>query len=186
MFIIGIVIFAFPPLLAVQLLWINLLTDCAPAISLATEKAHDGIMKKKQIAIRGKIFDFANIISIVTNGFFLTFIALICFIIGNSRSPETGMTMAFLCVSVSQILHSFNMKTEDSILKADFKSNKFMNYTSILVIFVAMFLSLTPAGYVFGLTVLGAGKFFITLLLSILIIPFSELIKFLLRKFSIE
>lgn len=184
-FIICLLAFGFPPLAAVQLLLINLITDCAPSISLATEPADSSVMKKKPTTLNGKIFDFNSIISIISNGIFMTITAFVSYTIGIKSGSITAVTMAFLTISLSQILHSFNLKSESSILKTKIFANKFMNYSTIIAVFVCMFLCLTPAGAVLELTVLSAGKFFISLGLSLLVIPFGELQKFLIKKYSI-
>ncbi len=184
-YIICLSIFGFPPLAAVLLLWINLLTDCAPAISLATERSERSVMKQKPITLNGKLFDFHSIISIAAYAVFLTVTGILSFIIGNSVSQTCAVTMTFATVSMSQIFHSYNIKSNKSILKTDFKSNPFMNYSSAVVLFISMFLVLTPAGFVFGLTILSAGKFFTALALSLAIIPFGELLKWLLPKLKI-
>ncbi|MBR4072752.1 MAG: HAD-IC family P-type ATPase, partial [Clostridia bacterium] len=64
LYILGLLIIGVPPLAAVQLLWINLLTDCAPAISLSMEKAEDRVMRHKPIALKGHLFDKKTVISI--------------------------------------------------------------------------------------------------------------------------
>ena len=177
--------FGFPPLVAVQHLFINLISDCAPSISLALEKSERSVMKKKPITLNGKLFDFNTVVSIVSYGLFLTIICIISFAIGNTVSSACATTMLFATMSISQILHSFNLKSERSLLKTDFGSNKFMLYSTLISLFICMFLVLTPAGFVFELTILSSGKFFAALGLSLLIIPFGEIQKIFLKKISV-
>ena len=181
-FVIALSIFGFSPLTASALLWINLLTDTSPALSLALEKAENKVMKKRPAVMHGSLFDFGTIVSVFAQSLFLTLTAIITFIIGLNAGKVTAITMAFATVSISQIIHTYNLKSEGSIFKADFKSNKFMNLSSILLLFTSLFLVLTPAGSVFGLTVLTAGQIFTSIGLSILIIPFSEALKLILKK----
>ena len=171
-----------PPLAAVQLLLLNLFSDSAPTIALATEKPDNDIMKRQPITLNGRLFDFTSIVQTFSYSLFLSIISIASFFIGYSTSPECAVTMTFATLSIAQILHTFNMKSNDSVLKIDFKSNKFMNYSSVILIFLSMFLVLTPAGFVFNLTILSSGKFFLALLLAVLIIPFGELIKHFFKK----
>ncbi len=185
-YLFGIIIFGVTPLTGVLLLLVNLLTDCAPAVSLATDNAEKSVMKKKPVTMAGKLFDTHTSLSIIFNGIFLTLIAFAAFIIGKSTDITTAYTMSFAVISISQILHLFNIKTEKTILKTDFKSNRFMLISTVIVLFVSMFLCVTPIGSVFGLTVLSTSKFLISIGLSLLIIPFSEILKLFFIKEGIN
>ncbi len=180
-FLCGMLMFGMPPLAAVQLLWINLLTDCSSVISLTVEKSELDVMRQKPITLSGHLFSKGATINIACDAVAIAILTLTAFAIGGTNF---GMTMAFATLSMVQIFHSFNLKTHNSIIKADFKSNPFMNYTSVLVLFICIFLTVTPAGYLFGLTALPAGKFFISLLLSLSIIPICEIKKFTSRQIA--
>ncbi len=180
-YVIGMLIFGIPPLAAVQLLWINLLTDCTSVISLTIEKSELDVMRQKPLALSGHLFSKGASINIACDALVIAFLTLVAYTVGG---PALGATMAFATLSMVQIFHSYNLKTHDSLIKADFKSNKFMNYTSLLVLFISIFMVITPAGYIFGLSVLPAGKFFICLLLSLLIVPLCEVKKFASRQIA--
>lgn len=182
-YLLGMLIFGMPPLAAVQLLWINLLTDSTSVISLTVEKSEIDVMHKKPLTLSGHIFSRNAVLNIISDSLVIAVLTLIAFAIGGAT---VGATMAFATLSMVQIFHSFNMKTQQSLIKADFKSNKFMNFSSVLILFISIFLVLTPAGYVFGLTTLTAGQFFLSLLLSLVIIPFSEIKKIAIRKIVIN
>ncbi len=173
-YIAGMLIFGVPPLAAVQLLWINLLTDCTSVISLTVETSEFDVMRQKPIALSGRLFSNGAIINIVCDTLVVAALTLISFAIG-------GATLAFATLSMIQIFHSFNFKTHHSIIKADFKSNKFMNFTSVLVLFISIFLVLTPAGNLFGLETLTVSRFFVSFVLSLAIIPICEIKKFASR-----
>lgn len=176
-FVIGMLIFGTPPLTAVQLLWINLLTDCTSVISLTVEKSEFDVMLQKPMTLSGHLFSKGAIINIICDTLVVAVLTLISYYIG-------GSTMAFATLSMLQIFHSFNHKTHQSIIKADFKSNRFMNITSILILFISIFLVITPAGNLFGLETLAANKFLISLLISIAIIPICEIKKFASRQIA--
>jgi Ca2+-transporting ATPase len=182
LYIVGLIVFGAPPLLAVQLLWINLLTDTTPVISLSSQNADYSVMSKKPVTLSGKLFGLKKIIDLIIFAVLICFISIISAVIGNSMSfntgmTETGMTMAFLTMSLAQVLHSFNMRSENSIFKIKLKLKDFMLLSSLVMLFIIFFLTLTPAGFVFGLTILNAAQFFIAIALALVVIPVSEIIK---------
>ncbi len=174
-YIFGMIIFGVPPLIAIQLVWINVLTDCTSVISLTVEASELDVMHKRPLTLSGHIFSRNALLNILSDSLAIATLSLIAFAIG-------GTTMAFATLSMVQIFHSYNMKTQGSLINADFKSNKFMNFTSVLVLFISIFLVLTPAGLTFGLAKLGTGKFFISLGLALAIVPISEIKKIAIRK----
>lgn len=177
-YIFGMLIFGIPPLAAVQLLWVNLLTDSASVISLTVENSEPNVMHKKPLTLSGHLFSRNAVLNIISDALVIAVLTLIAFAIGGAAA---GATMAFSTLSMVQIFHSYNMKTQQSLIKANFKSNKFMNFTSVLVLFISIFLVVTPAGAVFGLAVLKANQFFLSLLLALSIIPISEIKKIAMR-----
>ena len=170
-YLVGMLIFGAPPLAAVLLLWINLLTDCAPVISLCTERAEDNVMKDKPVTLSGRLFNKRSVTQIALYSVFITVTTLIAFEIG-------GMTTAFATLALTQILHSFNVKTNRSIINVRLGINDFMTMSTILILFIIFFLVLTPAGSVFGLTILSGADLIWSIVLSVIIIPFGEILKF--------
>lgn len=178
-YIIGLIIFKLPPLAAVQLLWIGLLTDSTSVISLTIENSEANVMHKKPLALSGHLFSRNALLNILSDSLVIAVLTLISFAIG-------GTTMAFATLAMVQIFHSYNMKSQQSLFKTDIKSNKFMNFSSLLIMFISIFLVLTPAGQVFGLVKMTLGSFFISLLMSILIIPISEIKKIAIQKIVLK
>lgn len=174
-YILGMLIFGLPPLAAVQLLWINLLTDSTCVISLTVEGSEENVMHKKPLALTGHLFSRNALLNMLSDSLVIATLTLISFAFG-------GQSMAFATLVMIQVFHSYNMKTQQSLLKADFKTNKFMNFSSVLVLFISVFLVLTPAGMVFGLETLSVGSFLLSLLLSIIIIPINEFKKIWMQK----
>ena len=174
-YILGMLIFGLPPLAAVQLLWINLLTDSTCVISLTVEGSEENVMYKKPLALTGHLFSRNALLNMLSDSLVIATLTLISFAFG-------GQSMAFATLVMIQVFHSYNMKTQQPLLKADFKTNKFMNFSSVLVLFISVFLVLTPAGMVFGLETLSVGSFLLSLLLSIIIIPISEFKKIWMQK----
>lgn len=177
----GMIIFGVAPLAAVPLLWINLLTDCAPAVSLSMERAEHSAMKRKPYTTLGKIFDLGAVASIAIESIFIAVMTLIAYNSGEKDSGDAAMTMAFAVLGMSQIFHCFNSKLEGTLISKQLFSNGFLNFSAVITLFIIIFLVLTPAGYVFGMTTLTFGQFMLSLLFSFLIIPLSETIKLVKR-----
>ena len=163
------------PLAAVQLLWINLLTDCAPAISLSIEKAESAVMRGRASTMTGsRMFDMKCAIDIAVQAVYMAVITLVAYIIGGAAY---GTTMAFTTLGISQILHSYNIRTTRSVFRSNPFSNSFMTYSSIITLFVILFLIFTPAGFVFGLTIPKFWQFAVSVALAVSIIPLCEIEK---------
>ncbi len=181
----GWLIFKSMPVAAVQLLWINLLTDSAPAISLSLENAEKSVMNSKSSSVN-KIFDIKSAIGIAFQSIYITTITLIAFSFGNDFSNTAlASTYAFAVLGMSQIFHCFNCKFEGSIIGKKLFSNGFMNLSAVVTIFIIIFLLTTPAGYVFGLSALNFGQFAVCFGLAISVIPAVEIFK-LLQKFVLN
>lgn len=177
----GMIIFSSAPLSAVLLLWINLLTDCAPAISLSMERAEDSVMKRKPYTSLGRLFDAGTVVSIALQSVFIAVMTLTAYGIGAGESSAAAITMAFAVLGMSQIFHCYNSRFEGSLISKKLFSNRFLNFSAVLTLFIIVFLVLTPAGYLFGMTTLSFKQFALSLLLSFLIVPICELIKLVKR-----
>ena len=178
----GLLLFGCMPVAAVQLLWINLLTDSAPAISLGFEKAEKGVMKYEGYFV-SKVFGLKSAISIALQSVFIAVITLVSFSLGNDFGDSArGSTFAFAVLGLSQIFHCFNCKFEGRIRFKKLFSNNFMNFSAVITMFIIIFLVLTPAGALFGLEALNFLQFIICLGIAFTVIPFTELIKALTKK----
>lgn len=179
-YLISLIIYEKPPISAVQLLWINLLTDCAPVIAIATAKAEDSVMTKHPSALGGKLFESSSLIDITLQSIYIAMITIFAFVIGyNSKDYSVAMTMAFSTLGLTEILHAFNLRSKSSIFSQKLGINDFLFISSILTIFIILFLELTPAGFVFGLTILSTKNLLISVLLSLSVIVFCEFLKIL-------
>lgn len=116
------------PLAAVQLLLINLITDSLPAIALGTEKTEDDIMTKPPADRRKSIFADGMGINILLEGIMIGTLSLLAYSIGKNIFCSTAVarTMTFCTLSLSQLIHAFNMRSEHSVFKVGFFTNKFM------------------------------------------------------------
>ena len=106
------------PLLAIQLLWINLVTDSLPAIALGLEKPDENIMSRKPICSKKGLFADGLWSKIFIEGTMIGMLTLFAFSIGNNLyGLEVGRTMAFVSLGMLELVHSFNIKSEESIFK---------------------------------------------------------------------
>ena len=115
------------PLLAIQLLWINLVTDSFPAIALGMEPAEKDIMNKKPNDSKKSIFADGLWEKIIVEGFMIGILTLFAFSLGNKLyGLEVGRTMAFISLSMLELTHSFNVRSEESLFKAGLFKNKYL------------------------------------------------------------
>ena len=115
------------PLLAIQLLWINLVTDSFPAIALGMEPAEKDIMNRKPNDSKKSIFADGLWKKIFVEGFMIGILTLFAFSLGNKLyGLQVGRTMAFISLSMLELVHSFNVRSEESLFKAGLFKNKYL------------------------------------------------------------
>ena len=142
------------PLLSMQLLWINLVTDSLPAIALGMEKTEDDVMEKKPKPKNESIFANGLGIRIVLQGAMFAILTLIGFKLGEAftETVEGGRTMAFIILAMTQIVHSFNMRSDRSLFTIGFFSNKKLNIFSLIsTALVVLVVFVPPITEAFGM-----------------------------------
>ena len=135
------------PLLAIQLLWINLVTDSIPAIALGLERPEIDIMDKKPKNPKKGLFADGLWGNIFVEGMMIGILTLLAFSIGNNKyGLEIARTMAFVCLGMLELVHSFNIKSDKSIFKVGIFENRFLIGAFLLgtilqcgIVFVPMF-----------------------------------------------
>ena len=167
------------PLLAIQLLWINLVTDSLPAIAIGLEPPEKDIMQRKPINSRKGIFADGLWNKIIVEGIMMGMLTLVAFSIGNKYyGVKVGRTMAFISMGLLELVHSFNIKSEQSIFKIGILENKFLIGSFILGFLVQTIVVIVPAlAQIFKLVPLNQTQWIITIGISILPIPIMELQK---------
>mgnify|MGYP003292163860 CR=1 FL=1 len=172
------ILFSMPsPLAAVQLLWVNLVTDSLPAIALGVEAPDKDIMKQPPIRPDAGMFSGGLGISIVLEGSIIGALALLAYIIG-SRFFHNGSTMAFAVLSLSQLFHSFNMRSERSLFSIGICSNRKLFFSFLFCSALQIVVISVPAlALVFQVSPMNATGWSIVLFLSALPIFFMELQK---------
>ena len=175
----GLVLGLKSPLLAIQLLWVNLVTDSLPAIAIGLEPPEKDIMQRKPQDSRKGIFSDGLWNKIIVEGIMLGMLTLVAFSIGNKYyGIEVARTMAFVSIGLLELVHSFNIKSEKSIFKVGIFENKFLIGSFILGAFVQTIVLFIPSlAEIFQLVQLNKTQWIITLAISILPIPIMELQK---------
>ena len=175
----GLVLGLKTPLLAIQLLWINLVTDSLPAIALGLEPPDKDIMNKKPRDPKKSLFADGLWEKIFTEGIMLGMLTLFAFSLGNKLyGLEVGRTMAFVSLGVLELVHSFNIKSEQSILKMGLFENKYLIGAFILGTVLQIGVVILPgvASY-FKLVPLNGIQWCYTLAISVLPIIIIEVQK---------
>ena len=175
----GLVLGLKSPLLAIQLLWINLVTDSLPAIALGLEKPEKDIMQRKPVDSKKGIFADGLWNKIIVEGIMIGVLTLVAFSIGNKYyGLEVGRTMAFLSIGFLELIHSFNVKNEKSIFEAGLFENKYLVGSFVLGIFIQAIVVVVPTfANVFEVVPLNLTQWIITVAISILPVPVIELQK---------
>lgn len=144
------------PLLSMQLLWINLVTDSLPAISLGMEAVEDDVMDHKPKQKNEGIFANGLGVKVVLQGVMFAIITLVGFVIGEkvTGTIEGGQTMAFTVLSLTQVLQAYNMRSDHSIFKIGVFTNHKLNWSSLISVLLVAFVLFTPVRIAFGLVLL--------------------------------
>ncbi len=177
----------------VHLLFINLITDCFPALALGLEEAEEGSMQRPPRKTTDGIFAGGLGIDVIYQGVLISVITLISYIIGHwieggvleipkGISPD-GMTMAFLTMSMCEIFQSFNMRSQrGSIFRL--KTHNKVLWGAMLGSFVltALILEVPFIANLFGFTPIDWNEYLIAIALAVTVIPIVELVKFFQRR----
>ncbi len=183
------ILLGFPtPLVAVQLLWVNLVTDSLPAISLGVEPVEKDIMKRKPVPPDHGLFADGLGFKIIFEGIMIGSLALSAFYIGYHiydtlngsfiSEPLVGRTMCFAVLSLSQLFHAFNMRSHHSLFTIGVFTNKKLTLSFIVCVFLQVIvISCAPLAAIFKVTPLSLTQWCIVFLLSFLPIIIVELQK---------
>ena len=175
----------------VHLLWINLITDCFPALALGMEKSESDIMKNPPRDPKEGIFAGGMGFDVFFQGFIVTVLVMISYIVGHYVESGVwefvdsadGTTMAFLTLSMVEIFHSLNMRSRRGSLFTLKTHNKFLFAAMIASLILTTAVIEIPAlANAFDFTPIDLDEYCIALGLAVLIIPIMEIIKFIQRK----
>ena len=162
------------PLLAIQLLWVNLVTDSFPALALGADPIQGDVMEQPPHKREEGVFSGGVGFAVAVEGCLVGALALLAYTIGRAffdydpAAPAIGRTMAFCVLSLSQLVHSFNMRSEHSVLKLGLLSNRKLvaacGFCAFLMVSVVLF---PPLSALFQTTALTALQWLVVAALSL-------------------
>ena len=173
-----------------MILWINLVTDSLPALSLGMEEAESDVMKKKPRKSNASLFAGRTGVDILIQGLIQTGLVMASFCVGcfaidggmDVRHDE-AMTMAFVSLALIQLFHSFSMRSQDhSILNRKLFANKYINLSFLIGVALTVFIVVVPrVNEEFGATMLNGMEWGIAIALAFAVIPCVEIYKLIVR-----
>ena len=177
----------------VHLLWINLVTDCFPALALGMEEAEPDIMERKPRDAKAGIFSGGMGIDIGYQGLMVSALVLISYFVGHFmetgnwtiETSADGMTMAFLTMSMAEIFHSFNMRSQRGSIFRLPTQNKMLLGAAVLTLIATTLVCEVPAlAAAFGFTAVSLAEYIVAIGLGVLVIPIVEIVKLVQRKLA--
>ena len=178
----------------VHLLWINLVTDCFPALALGMEEAEPNVMKRKPRNSKSGIFSDGMGVNVAYQGVLVAVLVLFSYLLGayldtgvwaffNIGYNSHGMTMAFLTMSMAEIFHSLNMRSQRESIFTMKKQNKFLLIAALASLAATTLVCEVPfLASAFGFTMISFKEYAFALLLGAMVIPVVETVKFFARR----
>lgn len=175
------VLMGFTILEPVHLLWINLVTDCFPALALGMESAENGIMRRKPRSPSDGIFSGGLGVDVAYQGLLVASLTLLSFFIGSGfviGESARGMTMAFLTMSMSEVFHSINMRSQRGSILTLGKQNKALLIAALGSLVATTLVCEIPfLASAFGFSAVGIIDYLIAIGIGASVIPVVELVK---------
>jgi len=167
------------PLLSMQLLWINLVTDSLPAIALGMEPVEADVMEQKPKPKKEGLFAHGYGIRIVLQGVMFGILALSAFRIGENATGvlEGGQTFAFMVLALSQVIQAYNMRSEHSLFKTGVFGNSKLNLATLVSVALMFLVLFTPLSVAFGLIKLPAKLYLLGVALIFIPVVIMEIAK---------
>ena len=175
------------PLVPVQLLWLNLVTDSLPALALGVEPVEEGVMERPPRDARASLFDRAFTLRLAWQGLMVGGLTLAAYFLGFTRlaapgtEGEVANTMAFATLTLCQLFHAFNVRSEDTSLFAQgVLSNPAMNKAFLVGLALQLsVLLIPPLRGVFSVVLMDGAQWMTVLLLAVAPVPVCEVCKLL-------
>ncbi len=168
------------PLLSMQLLWINLISDSFPAIALGSERIEPDVMRRKPLPRDEGIFTKGLLVRLVLHGLLFGALCLTAFYTALALGFElpAARTAAFLTLSVSQTLHAYNMRSLRPLFAIGVFTNKLLNIaTAASLALIAIVVFVPPIAFAFGMTLLTPVMYLFCLGLAVIPIVIDESVK---------
>ena len=181
----------FTVLKPVHLLWINLITDCFPALALGMEKAEKDVMQRKPRSSKEGVFAGGMGVDVAYQGLLVAALTLLSYFIGHfmesgvweiANSPD-GMTMAFMTMSMAEIFHSFNMRSQRGSIFNLGSTNKMLLGAALFTLVATTAVCEIPLlATAFGFTSVSFVEYLVAIGLGACVVPVVELVKLLQRR----
>ena len=167
------------PLLSMQLLWINLVTDGLPAVALGVEPVEEGVMKEAPKPKDEGIFAHGFGVRIILQGLMIGLLTLAGFYLGDKMTGtvEGGRTLAFMVLALSEIVQAYNMRSDRSLFAIGPFTNGKLNGAAAISVLLMLAVLFTPLSRVFGLVYLPAKVYLVGLALIFAPLPIMEIAK---------
>ena len=175
------------PLAAIQLLWINLVTDSFPALALGMDPVDKDVMKRKPVENNKSLFSGGMWYNIAIEGCFIGAVSFLVYTIGRvffdiTLDPVIGRTMGFASLGISQLVHAFNVRTEKSIFETGIFGNINLIFSFLLCIFLHVSVIIfPPLNGIFKTSYLTLFQWMIVILFSMSSLVISEIEKLLIK-----
>jgi Ca2+-transporting ATPase len=178
----------------VHLLWINLVTDCFPALALGMEKAEPDVMKRKPRNAKAGVFADGMGGDVIYQGLLVAVLTLVSYFLGHAfelggwswkfETSSYGMTMAFLTLSFAEIFHSFNMRSQKKSLFQLDEGNKMLTWAALGSAALTLIVVLVPfvSTKLFEFAYLDWWHYLVAIAVAFLVIPVVEIVKLIERK----
>ncbi|MBE6541264.1 MAG: calcium-translocating P-type ATPase, PMCA-type [Ruminococcaceae bacterium] len=176
----------FTVLKPVHLLWINLITDTFPALALGMEKAEADIMQRKPRSAKEGVFAGGMGFDVAYQGLLVSILVLVSYAIGNAMGGgEHGITMAFLTLSMAEIFHSFNLRSQRKSIFTIKSMNKYLTVAAVASFILTTAVCEIPfLANAFQFAHVGIEEYLIAIALGIVVIPVVEIVKLIQRKIA--
>lgn len=175
----------------VHLLWINLITDCFPALALGVEKAEPGIMEREPRNSKDGIFAQGLLADVIFQGFVIAAITVVAFFIGYyyqfgnfavKQESGHGMTMAFIALSMTEVFHSLNMRSRTKSIFTMGSQNIFLwGAFALSLILTTAVVEIPPIADAFGFTPVSVREYVTALALAVAVVVVVEIQKLIKR-----
>ncbi len=184
-------VMGFTILSPVHILWINLITDCFPALALGMEKGEADLMKRSPRNPKEGIFANGVGFNVIYQGLAVSLLTLAAYFVGHAwesgaweiANSKDGMTMAFLTLSMAEIFHSYNMRSQYGSLFGLKTHNKYLFGAMLLsLVLTTTVIYVPPLARLFEFSHISLAEYFIALGLAFCIVPIVELVKAIQRK----
>ncbi len=173
------------PFTAIQLLFINLVTDSFPALAIGMEENDDSLLKQKPRNQKEGILTKEFSIRVLWQGALISVVTLISYFIGLKISPESAATYAFITLTAARLFHGFNCRNEGSVFKIGMFSNKYSIGAFLLgIMLVFMIVRISYLKDIFNVVTISSTGLIIIFILSFIPTAVIQLIKYIKEKKS--